>query len=87
MEKKCELLDNVPNLMPGWGCCQCRCYNGLQRPRCSKCGHERCNPDIPLPEKYGLCNICGVPLDAVGKLKTADGKLLQHRGHTVGPEN
>lgn len=77
----CEIVDKLKNVMPGWGCCQCSCYNGLQRPKCKNCGHECCNPEKPLPEKYGLCNECGVPLDGVGKMRTADGKILQHRGH------
>jgi hypothetical protein len=81
MDEKCGLVLNVPNVMPGWGCCKCKSYNGLQRQKCNWCGHECCYPDKPKPEDFGLCNECGVPLDGVGKMKTADGKILQHRGH------
>ena len=56
----CELLLDLPDVLPGWGCCQCRTYNGLQRSRCKICGHECCTAK-PLPEKFGLCNECGVP--------------------------
>ena len=77
---KCELIPSQPNLMVGWGCCQCREYNGLQRDRCKHCGHTCCF-DKPKPEEYGLCNECGVPLDMIGKTFTADGKILTHRGH------
>jgi hypothetical protein len=41
---KCKAIDH-PNLMPGWGCCKCRTYNGNQRVECKQCQHERC--DIP----------------------------------------
>lgn len=30
-------------LMPGWGCCVCRTYNGEQRERCKHCDHARCD--------------------------------------------
>jgi hypothetical protein len=39
---QCVALDH-PNLMPGWGCCQCRVYNGNQRNECKQCGHKRCD--------------------------------------------
>lgn len=45
-EARCEAI-NHPNLMPGWGCCQCRTFNGEQRTECKWCHHKRCdhNPD------------------------------------------
>lgn len=70
----CELISCNPgdiekyHLMPGWGCCQCRHYNGLQRKQCKNCKHECCI-EKPLPEKFGLCNECGVP------------KGMNHIGH------
>jgi len=35
------------NIAPGWGCCVCRVYNGVQRTECKNCKHKRCdiNPD------------------------------------------
>ena len=30
------------HLVPGWGCCKCRCYNGYQRAACRNCGHPPC---------------------------------------------
>jgi hypothetical protein len=30
------------HVVPGWGCCRCRCYNGYQRQVCRNCGHPRC---------------------------------------------
>ena len=32
------------HVVPGWGCCQCRCYNGYQRVACRNCGHPPCYP-------------------------------------------
>ena len=43
-EKRCIALSH-PNLMPGWGCCVCRTYNGDQRHECKSCGHKRCDLD------------------------------------------
>ena len=45
-EKKfneCKAIENIPNLMDGWGCCSCKTYNGNQRLECKSCGHERCD--------------------------------------------
>jgi hypothetical protein len=33
-----------PCVVPGWGCCRCRCYNGYQRAACRHCGHAPCYP-------------------------------------------
>jgi len=30
------------HVVPGWGCCKCRCYNGYQREKCRSCGHPPC---------------------------------------------
>lgn len=55
--KKCETV-NGERVEPGWGCCRCRGYNGLQRTACRECGHVRCDVaqvvilpyvDPPLP--------------------------------------
>jgi hypothetical protein len=40
---ECKAIENIPNLMDGWGCCNCRTYNGKQREECKSCGHERCD--------------------------------------------
>lgn len=29
-------------VIPGWGCCKCRQYNGYQREQCLNCGHVPC---------------------------------------------
>lgn len=66
--KPCQLV-NAPNVLPGWACCICHSYNGLQRDGCKYCGH-RCCFVKPKPEEFGLCNTCGVP------------KGMAHVGHT-----
>ena len=68
----CDLILNEPYIMPGWGCCQCKHYNGLQRKNCKNCGHECCNLTKPLLEAFDLCNNCGVPRGA------------RHQGHANG---
>lgn len=40
--KRCNAI-NHPNLQPGWGCCNCRTYNGDQRSECKVCKHKRCD--------------------------------------------
>lgn len=40
----CEFVKG-PSVMPGWGCCRCRVYNGMQRTICKSCGLE---PHEPL---------------------------------------
>ena len=57
---KCKFVPDSKYVMPGWGCCRCHIYNGLQRDECKNCGHKCCIKK-PKPEEYGLCNECGVP--------------------------
>lgn len=33
-------------LMPGWICCQCKTYNGIQRPNCKGCDHAPCGIEV-----------------------------------------
>ncbi len=41
MTTHCKRVEH-PHVMPGWGCCKCATYNGLQRRECKACGHEPC---------------------------------------------
>ena len=43
--KRCTDLKH-PNIQPGWGCCNCRTYNGEQREACKVCQHKRCDKNI-----------------------------------------
>lgn len=36
-----------PGLAPGYGCCKCRVYNGLQREQCKSCTEAHCELSIP----------------------------------------
>lgn len=59
MSEVCTLILSK-YVLPGWGCCQCHTYNGLQRKACKHCRHKPCI-ELPKPEQFGLCNECGVP--------------------------
>ena len=37
----CDEIDSS-YVMPGWGCCKCRQYNGPQHSKCKSCGHVPC---------------------------------------------
>ncbi len=41
---KCKIIE-TPRVLPGWMCCQCNTYNGLQRHDCKHCEHDRCGVD------------------------------------------
>jgi hypothetical protein len=42
--KRCTVVDSVPNLRPGWICCQCATYNDQSRTQCKQCPHAPCMP-------------------------------------------
>lgn len=37
----CEFVKSE-NVMPGYGCCNCKVYNGLQRTKCKNCNTVHC---------------------------------------------
>lgn len=37
----CQSIEH-PNVIPGWGCCNCRVYNNNARANCRGCDHLRC---------------------------------------------
>lgn len=43
-KKRCQVINHA-NIMPGFGCCVCRTYNGDHRKECKQCGHKRCDTD------------------------------------------
>jgi len=65
----CDFVDGA-NLLPGWTCCRCRTYNGLQRPKCRRCSVER--HAIVLPVDLIRCE-CGFGLRAADRGNTARG--------------
>lgn len=71
----CEFVPMQRYVMVGWGCCQCRSYNGLQRKVCKRCGHAPCIT-LPQPSEFNLCDECGIPLSE--GYTTMDGGALEH---------
>lgn len=55
---------STSNVMPGWACCGCSAYNGLQRQQCRGCGGER-HP-IDVPADLVTCEECGFGFGATG---------------------
>lgn len=51
------MIEGTEALMPGWGCHQCRVYNGLHRLSCKNCRRERCK--LEIPETVRTCPGCG----------------------------
>ena len=46
---RCFPIEGTRNIEPGWGCCECATYNGLQRAQCRNCGHARCGGATVTP--------------------------------------
>lgn len=52
----CNGVFALEMVMPGWACCRCHVYNGLQRVACRSCGEFR--HDFEIPDTVKLC-ACG----------------------------
>lgn len=48
---------SAETVMPGYGCCRCRTYNGLQRMECKVCREPRCF--FAVPADVVRCPGCG----------------------------
>jgi len=56
----CKYIE-ASSVMPGWGCCRCRIYNGLQRQACKNCRADRCPAvDEAIPADMPRCAGCGL---------------------------
>jgi hypothetical protein len=66
------------NVMPGWACCRCRTYNGLQRTACKACREPR--HELALPANLLQCS-CGFGAFERGPAwsRTADGRDIAGR--------
>lgn len=42
----CQYVDH-PNVAPGWGCCHCNQFNGIQNTTCKACGSAPCSSLTP----------------------------------------
>lgn len=75
----CDFIQET-YVMPGWGCCECRTYNGLQRINCKICGRSSCGVDVPSSvnrcdncgfgftiEKIEICPSCNLPICLIDK--------------------
>lgn len=56
----CAYVAIPDSVLPGWGCCRCHIYNGLQRPSCKGCGVTPCT--LQIPTSVVRCG-CGFGLD------------------------
>jgi hypothetical protein len=52
----CHFIE-AASLLPGWACCRCRTYNGLQRQECKRCRAKQHN--LVLPDGILRCAACG----------------------------
>ena len=65
----CELIEKSQNVMPGWGCCNCRGYNGAQRIVCRDCGHQYCGPRYEVTKRETLKNLLNQDVVAITEIK------------------
>lgn len=73
----CEYVEGS-KIVPGWGCCGCRTYNGLQRLECNRCGLDR-HP-IDVPAELSRCFRCGLGRPAgMTWTTTLDGRDVEGR--------
>jgi len=69
------------HVLPGWGCCRCQTYNGLQRTECRSCGHE---PEgLEVPSHIARCGGCGFGFDSSPTRCPVCGWLPDHVVETV----
>jgi hypothetical protein len=65
----CELFEKFPGVMPGWGCCTCKEYNGAQRTECRTCGHQYCGPRYEVVKREKLKNLLGEEVEAITEIR------------------
>ena len=54
------------HVIPGWGCCRCRVYNGYHRETCRSCGHPPCySTDGELGEEARKFKAAGIDRDKI----------------------
>ena len=53
---------HTEHVMPGWGCCRCGAYNGLQRRECRMCKHDT---SVTVPNDIMRCVTCGFGFDSI----------------------
>jgi hypothetical protein len=86
----CEHI-RAENVVPGWGCCQCKSYNGYQRDVCRGCNHAHCYDTTGLRgEEAAELKLIGSDPDAVrdwlARPRGVDGKKLMPKNSAFQPE-
>lgn len=66
----CEFISGK-HLVPGWACCGCKTYNGLQRDRCRGCASP--HHELAIPDTIHRCPECGFG-ESVGEWQDMKGK-------------
>ena len=49
---QCERVEACEHIDEGWICHRCDTYNGVHRPTCRLCSHERCDLVVPPPPSH-----------------------------------
>ncbi len=52
----CAGIFDIPTLAPGWACCRCKVYNGLQREVCKSC--KQAHHGFTIPDSISRCPSC-----------------------------
>jgi hypothetical protein len=73
----CEFVGGR-HVAPGWGCCVCRTYNGLQRRYCHWCHAERHDKQVVVPPDVKRC-ACGFGWVGPVPIGLMDGRRLGGR--------
>jgi hypothetical protein len=61
----CSLVFGTKHVLPGWGCCSCRGYNGAHRATCRACGHAYCGPGYRVTKRMKGLTMYGDEVDAI----------------------
>lgn len=78
----CNYIEDT-NVMPGYICCICKTYNGLQREYCRAC--DRPHHKLLIPDTVAQCPFCeagypsGLPPKCLACGKDLKGKAVIHR--------
>ena len=69
-------------ISPGYGCCRCQVYNGLQRFNCKSCGEAHCDLTLPTDLK-GTYYEDGGATEVIVRAVRADEKGVSYDLETV----
>lgn len=72
----CQFISSK-HVMPGYICCRCRSYNGLQRERCKVCAIKPC--ELEIPENVKRCASCGWGWDGAFPIGNLEGEKFDEK--------